>query len=81
MNSMFKGVASVKSMDLSKFETTTVKDMAKMFLDCKELISLDISNFNLTNIGSNPRQNLLPEVKHLEQEVVVVGKTDKVMEY
>ena len=45
MNSMFNYCTSLKSLDLSNFNTQKVKDMSSMFYHCSSL-SLDLSNFN-----------------------------------
>ena len=47
---MFRDCSSLKSIDLSSFNTTNVKDMSYMFSDCSSLLSIDLSSFNTTNI-------------------------------
>ena len=47
---MFNGCSSLKSIDLSSFNTTNVKDMSWMFAECSSLESIDLSSFNTTNV-------------------------------
>ena len=47
-NSMFKLCTSLKSIDLSSFNTTNIKSMNSMFMDCSSLTSIDFSSFNTT---------------------------------
>jgi len=47
---MFGNCSSLKSLDLSSFNTTNVKDMDIMFKNCYSLESLDLSNFDTTNV-------------------------------
>ena len=47
---MFAGCSSLRSIDLSSFNTTDVKDMSRMFLGCSILQSIDLSSFNTTNV-------------------------------
>ena len=47
---MFWRCDSLKSMDLSSFDTTNVQDMRSMFEYCNALTSLDLSTFNTTNV-------------------------------
>ena len=43
---MFYGCKSLKSIDLSSFDTEQVTNMKRMFYDCSSLESLDLYNFN-----------------------------------
>ena len=47
---MFSGCSSLKSINLSSFNTTNVKDMSGMFMNCSSLQSIDLSSFNTTNV-------------------------------
>ena len=47
---MFRELSSLKSIDLSSFNTTNVKDMSCMFYGCSSLQSIDLSSFNTTNV-------------------------------
>ena len=49
MEGMFEG-SKIISIDLSRFDTSKVTDMSYMFSNCAQLISLDISNFDFTDI-------------------------------
>ena len=52
MENMFKGCSSLKSIDLSSFNTTNVNNMARMFSHCSSLESIDLSSFNTTNANN-----------------------------
>ena len=47
---MFYSCFSLRSLDLSSFNTINVEDMFSMFNSCKSLVSLDLSSFNTTNV-------------------------------
>ena len=47
---MFYECSSLKSIDLSSFNTTNVNNMESMFYKCSSLISIDLSTFNTTNV-------------------------------
>ena len=47
---LFFGCSSLKSIDLSSFNTTNVKNMSGMFSYCHSLNSIDLSLFNTTNV-------------------------------
>ena len=46
---MFSGCSSLKSINLSSFNTTNVKNMSQIFRECSSLHSIDLSSFNTTN--------------------------------
>ena len=48
---MFSGCYSLKSIDLSSFDTTNVNDMRFMFYQCFSLKSIDLSSFNTRNVA------------------------------
>ena len=50
IGSMFKGCNSLKSIDLSNFDTYKVRFMNNLFHDCKSLISFNISSFDTSNV-------------------------------
>ena len=50
MNDMFNECKSLKSIDLSNFNTQNVTNMNDMFRECKSLKSIDLSNFNTQNV-------------------------------
>ena len=49
-SNMFNGVNNIKSIDLSKFDTSKVSDMSYMFNECRSLQSLNLQNFKLTSV-------------------------------
>ena len=50
MSLMFSYCESLKSLDLSSFNTTNVNKMESMFRSCSLLKSLDLSSFDTTNV-------------------------------
>ena len=52
MNSMFYGMAKLRSLDLSSFEPLKVTKLDGVFQACSELISIDLSNFRTPNVAS-----------------------------
>ena len=50
MNHMFYKTSSLKSIDLSSFNTNNVNDMNNIFSACLFLKSIDLSSFNTSNI-------------------------------
>ena len=49
---MFFCCSSLKSIDLSSFNTSNVKDMICMFKYCSSLKSIDLSSFNTSNVNN-----------------------------
>ena len=47
---MFKGCNSLKSLNLSNFDTSKVTDMNSMFEGCYSLVSLNLNDFNTQNV-------------------------------
>ena len=47
---MFSGCSCVKKLDLSKFNTSNVKNMCSMFSYCSSLTELDLSNLDTENV-------------------------------
>ena len=47
---MFRGCSSLKSIDLSSFNTNNINNMSCMFCYCSILESIDLSSFNTTNV-------------------------------
>lgn len=41
---------SLKTLNLSEFDTANVTDMATMFLQCNSLKELDLSSFDVSNV-------------------------------
>ena len=50
MSSMFYNCKSLSSLNLSKFNTAKVENMAFMFYNCESLSSLNLSNFNTAKV-------------------------------
>ena len=50
MSCMFNKCSSLKSIDLSKFNTNNVTNMSFMFYRCSSLNSIDLSKFNTNNV-------------------------------
>ena len=48
---LFYNCSSLKSIDLSSFNTTNVNNMRSMFNGCNSLNSIDLSSFNTTNVN------------------------------
>ena len=61
---MFASCTSLKSVDVSSFDTSSVGDFMAMFQGCTELKSLDLSNFNVTN--GFIFQSMFDEMKNLQ---------------
>ena len=55
MSSMFEGCKSLKSLDLSHFDTKNVESMYYMFKDCESLESINLSGFNTGNVVTMER--------------------------
>lgn len=50
MYAMFRDCGSLKSIDLSSFDTQKVTDMGAMFFGCNSLTNLDLSSFDTSNV-------------------------------
>ena len=50
MNSMFKEVSKLSSVDISSLDTSKVSEMAGMFYKCTNLISVNMSNLNFSSL-------------------------------
>ena len=50
MRQMFDNCTSLKTLDVSNFNTSNVTDMAHMFENCSNLTSLNLSNFNTSKV-------------------------------
>ena len=51
---MFEGCSKLKSLDLSNFNTSGVKDMSCMFDYCISLTSLDLSGWDISRTINKP---------------------------
>jgi len=47
---MFSGLTALERLDVSKWDTSHVTDMASLFNCCESLIELDLSSFNTSNV-------------------------------
>ena len=47
---MFSGCSTIKSINLSAFNSNEINDMNNMFAECSSLQSIDLSSFNTTNV-------------------------------
>ena len=47
---MFLNCDSLISLDLSNFDTSSVKDMRSIFSGCNSLISINLSNFDTSSV-------------------------------
>ena len=52
MSNMFRQCKSLKSIDLSGFNTANVTKMVSMFEDCERLINLDLSSFSNAKVSN-----------------------------
>ena len=50
MNNMFYNCRSLKTLDVSKFDTSNVTNMNNMFYGCESLTTLDVSNWDISNV-------------------------------
>ena len=50
MGFMFENCSSLKSLQLSNFKTSMVKNMEAMFSECHSLMSLNLSNFDTSSV-------------------------------
>ena len=51
-SSMFKDLTNIKSIDLSKFDSSSVNEMFYMFHGCTSLISLNLDNFDTSKVSN-----------------------------
>ena len=50
MSNMFSGCESLETIDLSSFNTASIRDMSYMFSSCKSLETIDLSGFNTASV-------------------------------
>ena len=48
---MFNYCPILKVLNLSSFNTSKVNNMQQMFITCYEIIELNLSNFDMSNLG------------------------------
>ena len=76
---MFCDCFSLKSLDLSSFNTNNVTNMNHMFGGCKSLESLDLSSFNTCNVTDTNCMFLLCESLKLEK-IKINEKEKKILD-
>ena len=50
MHFIFAGCNSLKSLDITNFNTSNVKDMGGMFSSCQALTSIEVNSFNTSKV-------------------------------
>jgi len=72
------GCSSLKSIDLSSFNTTNANDMSHMFSGCSSLKSIDLSSFNTTNV--NNISGIFYGFSSLKEEnIIIKNKNDEIL--
>lgn len=66
MYCMFQSCSSLKSLDLSSFDTKNVTNMLMMFAYCKELESLNLRNFNTSSVSGTNMDKMFYGCKKLK---------------
>lgn len=74
MERMFKGMASITSLDLSNFDTTRLNTVSgavggramEMFINCKSLTTLNLSNFHITCGYNNDCSSMFSGCENLQ---------------
>ena len=64
LTKIFKDCESLIYLDITSFDTSSIKDMSEMFSNCYNLISIDLSNFNIELVES--MKNMFYSCKSLE---------------
>ena len=75
MSGMFCECSSLKSIDLSSFNTSNVKNMCMMFRYCSSLISIDLSSFNTSNVKN--MSYMFDRCSSLKKENIKINKSGK----
>ena len=75
MSHMFRGCESLKSIDLSSFNTNNVINMSGMFFGCESLKSIDLSSFNTNNVTN--MSSMFSGCKYLKKENIKINKNEK----
>ena len=71
---MFSRCSSLKSIDLSSFNTINANDMSFMFRGCSSLKSVDLSSFNTNNVKN--MECMFYECSSLKKENVKISKSE-----
>ena len=75
MSHMFDRCTSLKSIDLSSFNTNNVNDMSDMFSFCESLKSIDLSSFNTNNVTN--MSGMFSWCESLKIENIKINKNEK----
>ena len=74
-SSMFRNCSSLKSIDLSSFNTSNVNNMRCMFDGCSSLQSIDLSSFNTSNVKD--MRSMFDGCSSLKKENVKIKDSEK----
>ena len=75
---MYCKCSSLKSIDLSSFNTSNVKDIRGMFFGCSSLESIDLSSFNTSNV--NNMDLMFYNCSSLKKDNIILNnKDDKII--
>ena len=74
-NHMFYECYSLKSIDLSSFNTSNVNNMNGMFWNCFSLESIDLSSFNTSNVKD--MRWMFSNCSSLKKENIKINKSGK----
>ena len=78
MRGMFSVCSSLKSINLSSFNTNNVNNMREMFSRCSSLESIDLSSFNTTNVDN--MHGMFYYCSYLKKENIKINnKNDKLI--
>ena len=72
---MFNGCSSLKSIDLSSFNTSNVNNMSCMFNVCSSFESIDLSSFNTSNV--NDMSFMFSFCSSLQKENIKINETEQ----
>ena len=74
MSYMSYNCYSLKSIDLSSFNTSNVNNMSYMFSECYSLKSIDLSSFNTSNVKDFNLDNIFYGCKSLNKKILKLIK-------
>ena len=79
MNNMFEFCSSLKSIDLSSFNTSNVIDISCMFADCSSLEFINLSSFN--TINTTNMEGIFDGCSSLRKKNIKIrNKNDKILD-
>ena len=70
--------SSLKSINLSSFNTINVTNMIRMFDECSSLKSIDLSSFNTNNVTD--MSYMFRKCSSLKKENVKINKNENIIE-